>query len=69
MFSATLPPEALEITRKFMNKPVGGQQGWGVFGGPVLQGVRCRVVVLMARAAGERVCACLSGAAAAWVSV
>lgn len=22
MFSATLPPEALEITRKFMNKPV-----------------------------------------------
>ncbi len=24
MFSATLPPEALEITRKFMNKPVGG---------------------------------------------
>lgn len=24
VFSATLPPEALEITRKFMNKPVGG---------------------------------------------
>jgi len=23
VFSATLPPEALEITRKFMNKPVG----------------------------------------------
>ena len=22
VFSATLPPEALEITRKFMNKPV-----------------------------------------------
>jgi superfamily II DNA/RNA helicase len=40
VFSATLPPEALEITRKFMNKPVrrGGRcldaargvVGWGV---------------------------------------
>jgi superfamily II DNA/RNA helicase len=29
VFSATLPPEALEITRKFMNKPVrrGGAEG------------------------------------------
>lgn len=27
VFSATLPPEALEITRKFMNKPVSGRQG------------------------------------------
>lgn len=25
VFSATLPPEALEITRKFMNKPVRGR--------------------------------------------
>jgi len=33
VFSATLPPEALEITRKFMSKPVGvqwGQQWVGV---------------------------------------
>ena len=29
VFSATLPPEALEITRKFMNKPVcSGTLGW-----------------------------------------
>jgi superfamily II DNA/RNA helicase len=26
VFSATLPPEALEITRKFMNKPVSSQR-------------------------------------------
>ena len=25
VFSATLPPEALEITRKFMNKPVSNE--------------------------------------------
>jgi hypothetical protein len=29
VFSATLPPEALEITRKFMNKPVRGGAGRG----------------------------------------
>lgn len=34
MFSATLPPEALEITRKFMNKPVSAQ---GVGGARVRQ--------------------------------
>jgi superfamily II DNA/RNA helicase len=27
VFSATLPPEALEITRKFMNKPVSAPAG------------------------------------------
>lgn len=27
VFSATLPPEALEITRKFMNKPVRSHRG------------------------------------------
>ena len=29
VFSATLPPEALEITRKFMNKPVSAGRGLG----------------------------------------
>jgi hypothetical protein len=35
VFSATLPPEALEITRKFMNKPVGlgGDVKWKQGGG------------------------------------
>lgn len=33
VFSATLPPEALEITRKFMNKPVGA---WSPASGGVL---------------------------------
>ena len=30
VFSATLPPEALEITRKFMNKPVSNKTCWAV---------------------------------------
>ena len=28
VFSATLPPDALEITRKFMNKPVSREGRW-----------------------------------------